>query len=575
MTTYPPGELTPLGASLLADGTDAHLWYTSPDGKSQFYLSGALSPVAPGIPGQDGIVLKSIKGLGAPQFKHIDLQAAQQDGVTWTATVYDAAEIDLEVEAHAATPEGLSAVVDEWMGAWNPRNPGTLEYITPDGGYWYAQVRLMPRSWGDQYVIGPRRIRAQKLTHTCRIDNAFWYGMDSTDSFGTNYPPTITDNFSTPTESGLSDDWTVTYSTGHTGNVYVAEGSGVCWGDSGNSTQSAVCIYNQPTETDNQVVSITMGGNWEGFTLGGSAFNDIWARADSTGTNGIRCRIGWDRVDVSWINNGEEIVMWVQPILIPPGLNEQWSFVTGAISGIPRSYAVIRNGQTLFTFPEIDLGVGSAIGANYRYTGFGLQTAGGVLGLSGEAVPVPVAAFGAADTDSGSQVASGHIQLTNIGTEDGWPRYLAYGPGTFTIGNGPGSTTSVTFGPLLDGQRALITTQPRLRSVVDLSPGATTPATASAAQQGLLGTLLSFVSTNIAPLLDTLESVFGVLPAQTTSAPAAMYSLLSGRFTNPIPGAPRPSLATPVQIPVSITGGTAVSKIVAALTPMRISPTGA
>lgn len=571
MSTYPPGELTPLGASLLADGTDPHLWYTSPDGNSTFYLSGALSPIAPGIPGQDGIVLKSIKGLGAPGFKHLDLQAAQQDGVTWTATVYDAAEIDLEVEAHASTPEGLSAVVDEWMGAWNPRNPGTLEYITPDGGYWYAQVRLLPRSWGDQYVIGPRRVKAQKLTHACRIDNAFWYGVDSTDSFAPSYD-TFGTTFDTPNGSGLGSDWTVTYSAGHTGHVYVSSSGGVYWSDTGNSTQSAVCIYTaEATDTDDQIITVNMGGSFDGVTILAEAFNDIWGRADSTGANGIRVRIGWTGVTIHRFNDGVATLLWEQPLIIPPLPNEPWTLICGTAAGNARSFALQRSGFQILSFGEV--GTGSALGADYRYAGFGLQTAGGILGAP-MAAPIPVAGFSAADNSTTATV-SGMLQLTNIGTEDGWPRYLCYGPGTFTFANGPASSTNVSFGPLLDGQVALITTLPRLRSVVDLSPGTTTTATATAAQQGLLGTLLSFVTSNITPLLESLESVFGVLPAQTGTTAAPLYSLLNGRFTNPIPGSPRPSLATPVQIPVSITGGTASSKVVAALTPMRISPTGA
>lgn len=569
MGLYPSGALTPLGASLLADGTDYHLWASSQDSTSQFYINGALAPVAPGIPGQDGIILTGERGIGAPPFKHLDLQGATQDGVTWTNTVYDAGQIDLNLEAHGQTPQGMQAVVDEWKGMWNPRTLVRLEYITLDGGYWYCDARLLPKSWGDQYTTAARRLRMQKLTHSCRIDNAFWCGMDSTCSFAFDYT-SFGDGFTTPHSSGLGSNWTVTYSGGHTGNVYVPSTGGVYWADEGNSNQSFVCIYTEsPTDTDDQVIEVNMGGAWEGLTLAGEACNDIWGRSDSTGANGIRCRVTWTGVTISRFNSGAETVMWWQPLIIPPLPNEPWTLVCGAQSGNSRSYAVQRSGIQIISFAEV--GTGSALGSSYRYSGFGGETAGGIDGAP-EAVPIPVAAFGAADNSS-VETQSGYIQLTNIGTEDGWPRYLCYGPGTFTFADGPGSSTNISFGPLLDGQIALITTLPRLRSVVDLSPGTTATATASSVQQVLLNSLLDFVSNfNTAPLLSFFESLFGVLPPQVSSTAAPLYSLLNGRFSNPIPGVPIPSMAQPVQIPVSISGGNASSKIVAALTPMRICP---
>jgi hypothetical protein len=118
MTTYPCGEILPLGLSNLMCGIDENVWYTSPDGESIFYFAGGLQPW-PGV--TDGMVLTGgLNGL-APGFKHLDQQGAMQDGVTWQETLYDPAEMIAQIEAHANTAEGLSALVSEWRGAWNPK----------------------------------------------------------------------------------------------------------------------------------------------------------------------------------------------------------------------------------------------------------------------------------------------------------------------------------------------------------------------------------------------------------------------------------------------------------------------
>jgi hypothetical protein len=185
-----------------------------------------------------------------------------------------------------------------------------------------------------------------------------------------------------------------------------------------------------------------------------------------------------------------------------------------------------------------------------------------------------------------SGAATGFCPLTNLGTRPGWPRYLVYGPGTFTLGNGALPTAQgtisnagspITFGPLEAGQIALITTLPRLRSVIDLSPNQ--PAQKLTAFQTWLENAVNLVAnSNTAPLLESLESVFGILPPV-----GVMYSLLNGRFTNlsEIPGKADGYPPVTTYIPVSITGGGATglpspapqqSTIVAALTPYRTWP---
>lgn len=160
--------------------------------------------------------------------------------------------------------------------------------------------------------------------------------------------------------------------------------------------------------------------------------------------------------------------------------------------------------------------------------------------------------------------ASGFIALSNMGDQDAWPRYLCYGPGTFTFGDGP--TNTVTFGPLGAGQIALITTLPRLRTVVDLSPSA--PAQLLNQFQEFISALINFATNNnVPPLLQEFESFFGIQPPQ-----GVLYSLLNGRFTTPIPPMLEQIGPTTVNIPITISNGSSDSKVIAAITPQRRWP---
>lgn len=174
---------------------------------------------------------------------------------------------------------------------------------------------------------------------------------------------------------------------------------------------------------------------------------------------------------------------------------------------------------------------------------------------------------------TGATDATGFNAVTNLGTQQPWPRHLVYGPGTFSIGDGaplltPGSSnvSMITFGPLLEGQIALITTEPRLRSVVDLTP--TQPTQPLTALQKIVEALVNFATANsVPPLLQSFESMFGILPPQ-----GPMYSLLNGRFTTPIPAKVDGVAPVTQYIPVGISGGSSISKIVTSITPYRTYP---
>jgi hypothetical protein len=160
------------------------------------------------------------------------------------------------------------------------------------------------------------------------------------------------------------------------------------------------------------------------------------------------------------------------------------------------------------------------------------------------------------------------VSLTNTGDVEAYPRFLVYGPGTFNIGNGPDSSDTVQFGPLLDGQVVLIETEPRRRSVVDLTPSTVSTEQELNPFQQLVKALVSFASNNnVPPLLQQFESLFGILPPQGN-----LYSYLTGRFTKAVPAKSPGAEPTTSQIFIKIDNGNANSQVVAALTPRRRWP---
>lgn len=187
MSVYPQIGVTgnatilPQGAADLVSGEQETIMVTSQDGLTQCTIAGAGKPW-PGI--QDGIILSDgIKGL-SPGFKHIDLKAARQPGVTWTGTAFDVLEMDLALEAHANTPQGMSKLVSEWTSMWHPTQLNTFEYITQDRGYWYFPARLS-KPFPDAMKKMPRLLLQRKFTQTIRCDSGFWYGMPSISEFQT------------------------------------------------------------------------------------------------------------------------------------------------------------------------------------------------------------------------------------------------------------------------------------------------------------------------------------------------------------------------------------------------------
>lgn len=557
-TTYPPGQISLLGQKKLETNRYPHISYVSPDGV-KFYLAGPLAPT-PGA--QNGLTALSVKGL-APPFQHLDNQGARQDGVTWYDALYDVGEYDFQFEASGVTTADTRATIRSWIGAWDPKRRGRLHVFTPEMGEWWSQVRPL-KQFDDPLMHSYEQYGKQRFTWAARNDDAFWQSFDSVAQFGMNLT-TASDTFTVDGPT-LGSNWIQTYTGDPTGGVCGISNGVAAWQPAGNVVRSVVNRFHTDSVTDSQVVSCTFQAP-PGFNFTTGVFNDIWARlgADTAGgANGIRMRIGTRTMELSTFVDGQQQILWSTFLLIPPLWNEQFALLVGTSNGV-RQYKLQRDGFTLATVNES--GAASGLGPEFRGWGFGMQTGPGPIPfLTGEALPAPIVEWHAGDNNTVTQ--SGFMHLINRGDQEAWPRYLCYGPGTFTFSDGPApSAAKVTFGPILEDQVVLVTTLPRLRGVVDLS--ATAPAAQALTQfQDIIAGLVSFATANnVPPLLQQFESEFGIAPPQ-----GVLYSLLQGRFTIPIPAKVEHLPPQDYQIAVSVVDGNAATKIVGAVTPLRQWP---
>lgn len=563
MITYPPGDITPHQFRRLAEGYEPQISYTAYDGSATFHLMGPLSPI-PGV--QDGLTItrESIKGFIAP-WQTLDQAGANQDGVTFNDAVYQPAEIDMVVEAHGNSPQRLRKVVRDWVSSWDPHQQGELSVFTAENGLWWAPVRWL-KAPGDP--LGRSKSLRQRFVWTCRIDDAFWRSYDSTSSIGFAYEDT-TDTFSNSYLTGLGPNWPLYYS-GPGGGIIRSDGNQAVWVDdpfNTFNTQSrevvAGPLKNFNTKTTNQVVNMVLGSIPE-ISFPSGAFNDLWGRMGRNGDGswngtGVRARIGWGYVELAYFKNFTKTIMTSRPLIIPPVMGEKFTLMCG-YEGDERMFKLMRNGVEILGHKEE--GTGSSVGTAFRGIGFGMYAAGALIT---QATPANVRKISSGDSATVSQ--GGFMSLTNIGDVEAWPRFLLYGPGTFRIGNGPGSSDIVEFGPLYENQVVLLETEPRRRAVVDLSPAAV-PAQPLNLFQQIIKALSSFASANnTPPLLQQFESVFGILPPQGN-----LYQYLNGRFTRPIPAKPPGEMPVTSNIRVAIDNGNASSRVVAALTPRRRWP---
>lgn len=570
MITYPPGQITTSGARRLLEITEPHVTYQAYDDSMVFHLMGPLAPT-PGV--QPGIVIAddSIKGL-IPSWRTLDQVGANQDGVTFQDAVYEPAELDLMVEAHGRNPTETRQVIRDWISAWDAKKQGELSVFTPEQGLWWAKARWLKaptdplmNPWGNR----------QRFLWTARLDNAFWRSYDSVGQWQMTYEA-MKDTFGytagSQSATSLGANWPLRYAGPETtGYIYTADGQ-ARWEDAdplfNTDDREVVCgpYKDFNTSTDYQAVTMWWGSIPE-IAMPDAAGNDVWVRMGRNGNGtwngyGVRLRVKFGQITLSRFNNFVETQMVRKFLRLNPLKADRFTLVAG-YEGNARLFKVLRNGVEIAAHKEE--GTGSALGASYRGIGFGMYAAGSFLT---QATPANIKKITAGDNSTVSQ--QGYLTLTNIGDIDSWPRYLLYGPGTFYIGNGPDSQDYVEFGPILDGQVVLLETEPRLRSVVDLTPSTVETSDVLTPFQKLIGlekVLTLAANRNHPPLLRELESQFGVLPPQGN-----LYSYLTGRFSNPIPAKTPGAAASTSTIWVKIDNGNASSRIVGAVTPYRRWP---
>ncbi|WPH57647.1 minor tail protein [Mycobacterium phage WXIN] len=557
MEVWPPTVIPKRGIELLREGIEPLITYTSPDNDVQFHINGGLAPF-PGV--TEGVILtEGMSGMHA-SFSHLDHRGARQDGATWADTVYDPAEMLLRVTITARTPETFRKLVRRWFAAWDPERPGKLSWTTPEGTWW-CFVRLF-RTPPEKLESGYSRVCKQTFTWSIRNDDAFWRSVDSVSQFRFAFN-SISDGFNRNDVGDLGDNWEQTY-TGLGGGVCESEpelnifwpGRAV-WKPSGNHRRTVVNRHITPTATDNQVVTIQIGEFFQ-FPFPDASYLDVWARLNDNDASptGIRLRIGPQWIILSRFTAGVETVIKQRILLLAPVWREEWTLIAGSSSN-PRDFTVLRGGFPILTAKDTT----SAVGASNRYVGFGMEAG---EGLFTQMVPPSVLGFTAGDNATVTQ--SGHLTVTNFGDQPGSPDLVVYGPGTFKLGNGAEVEPTIEFGPLVDGQIALIKTAPGMRAVYDLT---TDPVEQDLPFfQDFLQRLVSLVfNNNVPPLFEWFESLFGIRPPQGN-----LYSLLKGRWTRTISARPVASPPAAQRITVTVEGGNANTKVIAALTPRRRWP---
>lgn len=161
------------------------------------------------------------------------------------------------------------------------------------------------------------------------------------------------------------------------------------------------------------------------------------------------------------------------------------------------------------------------------------------------------------------------VGRTNLGDVPMYDDYICFGPGEFTFTDGPLSSDTVTFGPLLTNQICLVRTDPRKRGVYDLT---VTPPPQQALNQWqqFLQRFISFATANnVPPLLQAIESAFGIDPPQ-----GPLYALLDGRFSDNAaipPKSPGNTVRT-YNVWIGISGGSAATKVIVSGVPLRRYP---
>lgn len=569
----PAGPVTPHGAYHILHDRIPQMGLRAYDNSIVLHLMGGLAIPDRQMP--ERVELTGMTGL-IPPWQTIDQKGATEDGVTFIDALYDPMEVTLETVCHGRNPSWCRKVVNWLIGSLDAKKESELFWFTHEMGRWWAPVR-----WWKTPTNPFRVMKRQPMQLRLRADSAFWQSYPDVTEFGYAYTA-VADDFDTDTDTDMGDDYTISYTGDGGGFMHIHDGALVWVDDPADPilTGGLTGVFRRDgyaTESNNQVIETTLGSFSE-WTFPDNAETILGGRMPATGTPGdtgifVDFGPGWCRLQGKVA--GSVVWTWERPILIPPLPRERWTLIIG-YDGNERTYKVRRNfglgiGVEVLTYCEN--GTATLADATHRCVGGGMRAGAAVLT---QATPATMLNFYAGTNSSDVQITqSGFVECINAGDQDMWKTYTCFGPGTFAFANGPGSTDMVQFGPLNSGQVAQVRSDPRKYGVKDLTSSSL--ASASPTQQkNLLGEILSFVTFNsVTHIVDVFQSVFGLLGGGSAAiiAPQGnLYPLLKGRFSTPIPAKSPGNPAVRYHVKVSITGGNADSKIIAAGTPLRRYP---
>lgn len=558
---YPAGPITPHGAYYLIKGTNPELTLLAYDKSIQINLMGGQAIPDRTMP--ESVQVKSIKGL-IPPWQTIDQKGATEDGVTFLDALYDPIEIDANVVVRGRDAKHTRKAVRDLIAAIDAKKTSQLSWWTQELGFWWSDIRWF-KAPPDELVGGQKK--RQPLNLVWRADNGFWKSFDDVDQFRLTFDSTI-DAFDYETDDGLGAGWVIDYD-GHGGLIRADGQQALLTIDPDRPVlaggRDVVCRRaGYTTTTDNQVIEITIGASPR-WSYADGAYNDVWGRMANSGTpgaNGVRLRVGRDRIRLSYFVNGVETVLREQPLKVQPLPGEKFALVCGYERNA-RMFKALRNGIEVQGMTVVESGAGSPLGVGNRRVGFGLH-ATTTIDLS-PGIPASVRRFTAGDNAPKTQ--AGFLRRLNIGDQPRFDRFTFFGPGMFYVANGPGSPDFVRFGPLLPNQVMQVRSDPRARGVIDMTSVPPTTQEETLYRQSF-NDFVSFAAANNVPMLaQTVQSTFGVQSPQGNP-----WRLLDGRFNVPLPAKSPGNPAEPQHIAVRIEGGDADSAVLAAGTPLRRYP---
>lgn len=568
----PSGPITPHGAYHVLHDKIPQMALRSYDDTIVINMMGGLA-IPDKYAAPERVEVVELKGL-IPPWQVIDQKGATQDGVSFVDALYDPTEIELVVRVVGRDAAHAQWVFDKLCSALDVKRESELSFITHRMGRWWAKVR-----WFKPPVDTVARIqsKSQQISLRLRADNAFWQSYPNVDSFSFVYDETK-DEFDVETATDMGAGYDVAYS-GTGGGYARVLGGQLIWVDDpedpiGTEGRTMIFRRNDFDSTGDNMVVQTELGTFPEWSYPDNATTILGARMAPTGTagdDGVFAEFGIGTARIYYTVGGVTTVLREQFMLIPPMPGEKFSFVVG-YDGNPRLYKLRRDygtGAAVEVMSIKESGTGSQIGAGFRRVGGGMHAGGALLS---QATPAAMRRWSGGDNAEVSQ--TGFLERINMGDQEFWDRYTCIGPGTFRFGNGPGATDMVEFGPLLAGQVAQIRTDPRKRGVVDMTTSGATPQQQQQHQDSLLD-LLSFIP-GVAS--DIINNVFGSILSLFGSGPAItppqgnLYSLMRGRFSEPIPARPGGTLPPKYYVKCEIAGGNADSQIIASGTPLRRYP---